>query len=198
MISSLTILPTPNGPFTDNFNPYSPTSPGLNGALSLIYEPLLQFNLLKTNSITPWLATGYSFSNGGETLTFDIRKGVKFSDGTPMTSADVAFTFKMIVSHPAINTTGLDPDSVTAPTPTTVVLTFKAPEYTNLINYASISVVPEHIWKSVTRSPSQTPRRSAPARTRSGLSRRRLHAQAQPQLLAAGRAQDRNPRLPRL
>lgn len=149
MISSLTILPTPNGPFTDNFNPYSPTSPGLNGALSLIYEPLLQFNLLKTNSITPWLATGYSFSNGGETLTFDIRKGVKFSDGTPMTSADVAFTFKMIVSHPAINTTGLDPVSVTAPTPTTVVLTFKAPEYTDLINYASISVVPEHIWKSV-------------------------------------------------
>ncbi len=149
MVSSLTILPTPNGPYTDNFNPYNSTSPGAAGANSLIYEPLLQFNLLKTNSITPWLATGYSFTNGGKTLTFDIRKGVKFSDGTPLTSADVAFTFKMIVSHPAINTTGLDPIAVTAPTPTTVVLTFKAPQYANLINYAQIAVVPEHIWKSV-------------------------------------------------
>ena len=143
-------MPSPNGPFSDNFNPYSSTSQAAgDGAISLIYEPLLQFNLLKTNAITPWLATSYSFSNGGRTLTFDIRKGVKFSDGTPMTSADVAFTYKMIISHPAINTTGLDPTSVTAPTPTTVVLNFKKPEYTNLINYAQIAVVPEHIWKSV-------------------------------------------------
>lgn len=150
LVPSLTIMPSPNGPFSDNFNPYSSTSQATgDGGISMIYEPLLQFNLLKTNDITPWLATGYTFSNGGKTLTFDLRKGVKFSDGTPMTSADVAFTYNMITGHPAINTTGLDPTSVTAPTPTTVVLNFKAPEYTNLINYAQISVVPEHLWKSV-------------------------------------------------
>jgi peptide/nickel transport system substrate-binding protein len=148
--TSLIIMPSPDGPFADNFNPYSSTAESVgDGAISLIYEPLLQFNILKTNDITPWLATSYAFSDGGKTLTFDIRKGVDFSNGTPLTSADVAFTFKMITSHPALNTSGLDPVSILTPTPYTVVLTFSSPQYANLINYAEISVVPESIWKSV-------------------------------------------------
>jgi peptide/nickel transport system substrate-binding protein len=34
------------------------------------------------------LATGYQYSNGNKTVTIDLRPGVKFSDGTPLT-ADV-------------------------------------------------------------------------------------------------------------
>src|SRR5260370_23410975 len=49
-----------------------------------IYEPLVFENLL-TQKVSPWLATGYQWTNGLKTLTFTIRKGVKFSDGVPMT-----------------------------------------------------------------------------------------------------------------
>src|SRR5262245_2477209 len=40
-------------------------------------------------NVKPWLATSYKVSNGGKTYTFKLRPGVKFSNGKPMTSADV-------------------------------------------------------------------------------------------------------------
>jgi peptide/nickel transport system substrate-binding protein len=42
--------------------------------------------------VKPWLATSYSISNGGKRYTFHLRKGVRFSNGSPMTAADVKFT----------------------------------------------------------------------------------------------------------
>ena len=84
--------------FAQTFNPYVSTSLGTEENMqSLTYEPLLEFNLMKpTAAPAPWLATAYSWSDGGKTLTFTIRPGVKFSDGKPMTAADVAFTFNPV------------------------------------------------------------------------------------------------------
>ena len=63
---------------------------------SMTYEPLLVFNIMQpTQAPIPGLATSYAWSNGGKTLTFTIRSGVKCSDGTPITASDVAFTFNL-------------------------------------------------------------------------------------------------------
>ena len=72
---------------TKDFNPFVQSSAAtLLGATTLIYEPLLQFNAIKPGSVYNWLATGYTWSNGGKTITFTIRPGVKWSNGTPFTS----------------------------------------------------------------------------------------------------------------
>jgi peptide/nickel transport system substrate-binding protein len=77
-------------------------------------------------TLSPWLATGYTASKDGKTYTFTLRKGVKFSNGSPMTSADVKFS----IDDARVQAKGwgfLDTaiKSVSAPTPSTVVFHLK-------------------------------------------------------------------------
>jgi peptide/nickel transport system substrate-binding protein len=149
--TNLIVMPSPDGPFTDDFNPYdSASSPTGDGAVSMIYEPLLMINDLKPNDVIPWLASSYSWSNGGKTITFNLHPNVKWSDGVPFTSADVAFTYEMLKKYPAINTSDIDPTSVTTPTKTKVVLNFSSPQYVNLLNIGNqVDIVPQHIWSKI-------------------------------------------------
>ena len=58
--------------------------------LDKIFEPLFVTNA--SGELTPWLATGFKASNGNKTMTFPLRPGVKFSNGNPLTAADVVFS----------------------------------------------------------------------------------------------------------
>jgi peptide/nickel transport system substrate-binding protein len=141
--------------FAQTFNPYVSTSLGVEENMqSMTYEPLYEFNIMQpAQAPMPWLATGYAWSNGGKTLTFTIRQGVKFSDGTPMTASDVAFTFNLLMKNTALASQAPAPTplplTATAPNATTAVLTFSQPEYANLFLIASTYILPEHIWQSV-------------------------------------------------
>jgi peptide/nickel transport system substrate-binding protein len=142
---------TLGGPISGGFNPFitSEDSYGL-GAVSMIYEPLLQFNILKPGVVHPWLASAYKWSSGGKTLTFTIRNGVKWSDGSAFTGADVAYTFNLIKANAALNTNGVTFSSVSAPTSDTVVMNFASPAYTQLYAIAGQTlIVPQHIWSAI-------------------------------------------------
>ena len=88
-------------------------------------EPLyLAANDGKT--LKPWLATSYTMSKDGKTYTFKLRPGVKFSNGKPMTSADVKFS----IDDARVQKKGwgyLDAaiKSITTPDPSTVVFHLK-------------------------------------------------------------------------
>jgi peptide/nickel transport system substrate-binding protein len=148
----LVIDDTPLSPMTDTFNPYSATSTGhVVTADSLYNEPLFIWNILNPSQ-APFdvLATGYSWSNAGKTLTLTIRSGVKWNDGKPLRASDVAFTFNMIRTHPGLDTDGTPvPSGATAPSATQAVLTFSQPEYTNLFLIGQTYIVPQHIWAGV-------------------------------------------------
>ncbi|NNN02267.1 MAG: ABC transporter substrate-binding protein [Acidimicrobiaceae bacterium] len=139
--------------FTNNFNPFDSSSFATQLSVrSLVNEPLFEFDSLKANTQYPWLATKYAWSNGGKTLTFTLRKGVKWSDGKPFTSADVAYTFNLLSHVPAANVYGVPTMSSNATTkgPYSVTLHYAAPEYLNITAIAGTAlIVPQHIWSKV-------------------------------------------------
>jgi peptide/nickel transport system substrate-binding protein len=96
-----------------------------------IFEQIYQTLYTVTNNgkgVKPLLATSYTMSSDKKTYTFTLRKGVKFSNGQPMTSADVKFS----IDQNRKATQGwayLDSaiKSVDAPSPDTVVIHLKFP-----------------------------------------------------------------------
>ena len=148
--SVLTVESSQQNSITQNFNPYVPSSAAsLLGATSLIYEPLLQANALKPGTYYNWLATGYSWSHGGDSITFTIRSGVKWSNGSPLTAGDVAFTYDLLKKYPDVNTTGLAIGSVSS-SGNQVTINFASPQYANLQNIAGqVYIVPQSTWSKI-------------------------------------------------
>jgi peptide/nickel transport system substrate-binding protein len=147
--ATLTMESSPESTITQAFNPFIPTQAiwGM-GATGLIYEPLLQFDIAAPPKYYPGLATSYKWSNGGKSVTFTIRQGVKFNNGTPMTPADVAFTYNLVKNNKALNLAGLPISSVST-SGNTVTLTFPAAQYTNLQSIAGVPILPQSIWSKV-------------------------------------------------
>ena len=147
--TALTVESSPVGQ-ANGFNPFVPTSAStIVGATSLIYEPLFQSNILKPGTYYPFLATKYAWSSGGKAITFTIRQGVKWSDGSAFSAADVAFTYNLIKSNPSINGGGLAITKVTT-AGNTVTLHFATPQYANFQQIATtVYIVPQAQWQSV-------------------------------------------------
>ncbi len=66
-----------------------------------LFEGLTEFNP-KTGAVLPDLAASWHHSPDGLVWTFRLRKGVRWSDGSPFTAQDVAFTFEQVIFNPAI------------------------------------------------------------------------------------------------
>jgi len=146
---TLVMESSPENSITDDFNPFvSTAAPQGMGATGLIYEPLYQFDLANPTVQYPWLATHYAWGNGGKAITFTIRQGVKWSNGTALTPADVAFTYNYIKKNTAINLAGLAITSVST-SGDDVTVNFATSQYTNLENIAGVAILPEAIWSSI-------------------------------------------------
>lgn len=50
----------------------------------------------RTQQFEPWLASEWQLIDGGRRIVFRLRKGVCFSDGTPFSAEDVAYTFRLL------------------------------------------------------------------------------------------------------
>jgi peptide/nickel transport system substrate-binding protein len=146
---TLVMESSPETAITQDFNPFvSTVAPQGMGATGLIYEPLLQFDLAAPPKYYKWLATSYTWGDGGKSITFAIRQGVKWNNGKPMTAADVAFTYNLVKKNPSINLAGLTISSVST-SGNNVTLTFPTAQYTNLQQIAGVPILPQSVWGSV-------------------------------------------------
>src|SRR6266700_3741584 len=90
----LTLDNESGGTWACDFNPFNLSD--ISFSVGNIYEPLVFVNALQNSKTTPWLATSWSWGDGDKQLTFTIRNGVKFSNGTPLMAADVVYTFNLL------------------------------------------------------------------------------------------------------
>src|SRR5579863_2250072 len=148
--STLTISNENGALWTCGFSPLNTSDTLL--SVGFIYEPLVFVNPLQSGKTTPMLATAWTWGPGNKTLTFTIRQGVKWSDGTPMTAADVAFTFNLIKKYPALDLTGVWSvlSSVTS-SGNTVTMTFSTAGAVPYFYYIAdqTPIVPQHIWSTI-------------------------------------------------
>src|SRR5271170_1877556 len=66
---------------------------------------LVRVNRL-TQDLEPELATSWKVTNSGKTITFQLRDGLSFSDGTPFSADDVAYTMQQLMDPALHSPTG--------------------------------------------------------------------------------------------
>jgi len=98
----------------------------------------------------PSLATEWSISPDGKTYTFKLRPNVKFHDGKPFTSADVAFSIQLLKTvHPRGRNTFANVSEVKTPDPLTAVIELSkpAPYLIKALTAAESPMVPRHLYE---------------------------------------------------
>jgi peptide/nickel transport system substrate-binding protein len=141
--------------FTHSFNPY--TGPTLNGNImkGAIYEPLLVASVAGGGHVYPWLASSWKWSNANKTLTLQIVKNAKWSDGKPLTAADVVYSLTAGKQDKTMDIIGLTRPgtniaSVKRAGPNGVAITLKTPDSQFIAANLNLQmVVPQHIWSKV-------------------------------------------------
>ena len=85
------IVPTPSGPATFNY----PLNQSAYSVFGYMYEGLINENGL-TSKLEPGLAESWEVSKDGKKIVFNLREGLKWSDGEPMTTDDIIFSYEKI------------------------------------------------------------------------------------------------------
>jgi len=122
----------------------------------LIYNGLVKYD--KNLELIGDLAESWEVSSNGLEITFHLKKGVKWTDGTEFTSADVLFGFQTI-TNPKTPTAYagdfLEVEEATAPDPYTFKVRYKRPFAPALSSWGNLVVLPKHLLegKDITQSP---------------------------------------------
>jgi peptide/nickel transport system substrate-binding protein len=141
--------------FTKNFNPYTSTGlPSGQFVKGAFYEGLT-VSPEGGKPTQPWLARSWKWSNGNKTLTLNLAKGVKWSDGKALTSVDVIYSLTAGRQNKVMDLVGFTrPDtniaSIKAKGPYGVVINLKTPDSQFIAATLNAAiVVPRHIWSHV-------------------------------------------------
>jgi peptide/nickel transport system substrate-binding protein len=108
----------------------------------------------KTLEYMPLLATSWEMSPDGKTIAFNLRKGVVFSDGIPLTSADVKFTFDWImneqVAAPRSRSYLSHLESIALEGDYRVVFKFKEFIFNTFESISGTGIMPKHFYEKFT------------------------------------------------
>jgi len=140
----------PNGPQTENHNPFLGSSSGASlGYRWMIFEPLVMMNpIAPAEPGKPWLATKWEWSDTYQKLVLTIRDGVKWSDDQALTADDVAYTYQLLKDKPALNGNAIPFKDITV-SGNQVTVTFTSPQFLNQTKVLTQFVIPKHQWSTI-------------------------------------------------
>lgn len=146
--SQLTIVPDFYPTMVRNFNPFLATN--LRTTTEFVYEPLVIFNQMKGNEPVMRLASDYYMSDDLMTVTFEIRDGVKWSDGKAFSADDVVYSFDLVKNKPELDQIGINKwvKSVTKDG-NKVIFELTAANSNVPFEISKVPVVAKHIWSKV-------------------------------------------------
>lgn len=94
----------------------------------------------------PGLAREWSVSPDRKTITFRLVQGARWSDGEPITSADVKFSLESLGRHGALFSSYTETiRSIRTPDDETVVITTRTPD-ARIVGGLAVFILPEHVW----------------------------------------------------
>lgn len=157
-VDELTVALT-DGRVTRNRNPIAVEYRSQDSIIGLLYDPLAR---PVDGDMTPWLAESWEWTEN-RTLRVTLREGLQWHDGEPLTSGDVAFTYRFL------NDTTLDADRPSIPTPRyrgktilvddastvddrTVELSFADSSREVALQALTVPVLPLHEWRERSES----------------------------------------------
>ena len=141
--------------FVKNFNPFIATGlPSGQFVRGAIYEGLT-VSPEGGKPTLPWLARSWKWSNGNKTLTLQLAKGVKWSDGKALTSTDVVYSLTAGKQNKVMDIVGFarpgsNIASVKAKGSYTVAIALKTADSQFIA--ATLNgqfIIPRHIWSKV-------------------------------------------------
>ena len=135
-------------PEPPNLAPYISTSAPIGQVTAKVYDGLLEYGFdLKPKAS---LAESWEVAPDGKTVTFKLRKDVKFHDGKPFTAADVQFTIMDVLKkvHPRGINTFRDVTAVETPDEYTAVLKLAnaAPYMLSALSGYESPMLPKHVF----------------------------------------------------
>jgi peptide/nickel transport system substrate-binding protein len=134
----------------DNLNPFLSITQAGTEIGRLMYDFLTAYDTEDQHPVEA-LADKWEAAPDKLTWTFHLPDGKKWSDGEPITSADVGYTYNLMMKDPTAATANgsfvANFESVTTPDDRTVVIKTKTPQSTMLA--LDVPIVPEHVWSKV-------------------------------------------------
>lgn len=148
-------IPARGGSFTEGelgtprfINPLLAASDPDRDLVALVYSGLLRVG--PNGNLIPDLADTYTVSEDGLTYTFVLKENLRWHDGEPITSDDVAFTIEMVQNELAKSPRRAHWEGVSVETldEKTVAFTLKQP-YAPFLENTTLGILPRHLWQNV-------------------------------------------------
>ncbi len=125
------------------------------GLHQAMMEPLFILNY-ETGELIPWLAKSYWQNKHSDEWVINLREGITWSDGMPMTADDLVFTINLLLKNPKLGSASQIKywvKKVIKEGPLTVRFKLSNPNVRFILDnfsvkvFNSISIVPKHIWQ---------------------------------------------------